>query len=404
MSNNLICFLDEYYLCLCTKDHHVNCVEFNSNKNLQCSSKYSCQNGGQCLQDHPNCPSSILCVCTDCFFGNQCQFYAKGLGLTLDEILGYEIKRNINLSKQTFSVKLSSILTMLMLLAGIINGILSILTFKNKSSQEVGCGIYLLVSSIISLIIVILFTLKFWFLIYSYRDFVGQKIILFLNCMIIEPLLKLLLYIDNWLNGCVAGERAFAVFKGISFNKKQSKQMAKWIIIFVIIINILLFIPQMLYLHLFEDKKEERTWCVVLYSSLLNNYSSFTQFFHFFSPFLINLFSAIFIIIGTTRQRVIIKDEHHRFTNHFKSKLNQHKHLLISPIILIILSLPRLIISLTLNCKKSEEYFWLYLLGYFISFMPSVLIFIVFVLPSPTYKKEFKQVLTRFQRYFNKRS
>jgi len=68
MSNNLNCFLDEYYLYLCTKDHHVNCVEFNSNKNLQCSSKYSSQNGGQCLQDHPNCPSSILCVCTDRFF------------------------------------------------------------------------------------------------------------------------------------------------------------------------------------------------------------------------------------------------------------------------------------------------------------------------------------------------
>jgi len=284
-----------------------------------------------------------------------------------------------------------------MLLAGIINAILSILTFKNKSSQEVGCGIYLLTSSIISLCIVILFTFKFWFLIYSYTDFFGQKIIIFSNCIIIEPLLKLLLYIDNWLNGCVAGERAFAVFKGISFDKKSSKQMAKWVIICVIIINILLLIPQMLYLHLFVDKKEERTWCVVLYSSLLHNYSSFIQFFHFFAPFLINLFSAIFIIIGTTRQRIIIETEH-GFTNHFKSKLNQHKHLLISPIILVILSLPRLIISFTLNCKKSSEYFWLYLLGYFISFMPSVLIFIVFVLPSPTYTKEFKQVLSRIRR------
>ncbi len=171
-----------------------------------------------------------------------------------------------------------------------------------------------------------------------------------------NQLLNYYYYIDNWLNDCVAGERAFAVFKGISFNKKRSIKMAKWIILLVILINILLFIPQVLYLHLFEDKKEDRTWCVVLYSSLLNSYSSFIQFFHFFSPFLINLFSAIFIIIGTARQRVIMEDEH-RFSNHFKSKLNQHKHLLISPIILVILSLPRLIISFTLNCKKSSKYF-----------------------------------------------
>ena len=399
MLDYLNCFLDEFYLCLCTKDRHANCVEFNSKTNLQCSSKYSCSNDAQCLQDHPSCPSAIICVCTDCFFGNQCQFYAKGLGLTLEEILGYEIKRYVRLSKQTFSVQLSAILTMIMLLAGIINGILSILTFKNKTSREVGCGIYLLVSSIFSLTIVILFTLKFWFLFYSYRDFSSQKLILFSNCMIIEPLLKLLLYIDNWLNACVAGERAFAVFKGISFDKKSSRQMAKWIIVCVIIINILLLTPQFLYLHLFEDTKEERTWCVVLYSSLLHNYSSFIQFFHFFTPFLINLFSAIFIIIGTTRQRVALEDEH-RFTSHFKSKLKQHKHLLISPLILVILSLPRLIISFTLDCQKSSKHFWFYLLGYFISFMPSVLIFLVFVLPSPTYKKEFKQVLSRIQRNF----
>jgi hypothetical protein len=70
--------------------------------------------------------------------------------------------------------------------------------------------------------------------------------------MIIEPSLKLFLYIDNWLNGCVAGERAFAVFKGISFNKKQSKKMAKWIIIYVILINIILFLPQIIYLNLVD--------------------------------------------------------------------------------------------------------------------------------------------------------
>ncbi|CAF1022256.1 unnamed protein product [Adineta steineri] len=35
-----------------------------------------------------------------CFFGDECQFYTKGLGSTLDEILGYELKRNTILSKQ----------------------------------------------------------------------------------------------------------------------------------------------------------------------------------------------------------------------------------------------------------------------------------------------------------------
>ncbi|CAF4204869.1 unnamed protein product, partial [Adineta steineri] len=34
------------------------------------------------------------------FFGDECQFYTKGLGSTLDEILGYELKRNTILPKQ----------------------------------------------------------------------------------------------------------------------------------------------------------------------------------------------------------------------------------------------------------------------------------------------------------------
>lgn len=389
---DLNCFIDENYLCLCTSDHQTNCIIFNHHKDLQCSTLHHCVNGAQCLQDNPNCPTSIICVCRECFFGSQCQYFSKGLGITLDEILGYEIKHNAFIFEQPFSIKLSAIITMIMFSIGIINGCFSIMTFKNRISQEVGCGIYLLASSITSLIIAILFTLKFWFLIFSYTDFFAQKLILYSNCFFIEPLLKVLVYIDNWLNGYVAAERAFAVCKGVYFDKKKSKRLAKWIIILTIIINIILFIPQLSYLHLFYDKKEERSWCVVLYSLSLHIYNSFIIFFHFITPFFINLFSAIFIIIVTGRQRDI-KRMGNLHMKQFKNKLKQHKHLLISPVILVILSLPRLVISFTLDCKKSSKHFWLYLIGYFISFMPSILVFVVFVLPSTVFKKGFIEAM-----------
>ncbi|CAM4828683.1 unnamed protein product [Rotaria magnacalcarata] len=82
----------------------------------------------------------------------------------------------------------------------------------------------------------------------------------------------------------------------------------------------------------------------------------------------------------------------------FKNKLKQHKHLFISPVILILLSLPRLIISFTLDCKKSSKHFWLYLIGYFVSFMPSILIFVVFVLPSTIFKRSFKEAILHGRR------
>ena len=45
---------------------------------------------------------------------------------------------------------------------------------------------------------------------------------------------------DQWLNGCIALERTFTVIKGANFNKKKSKQTAKYVISILVII-ILLF-------------------------------------------------------------------------------------------------------------------------------------------------------------------
>ncbi|CAF5088134.1 unnamed protein product [Rotaria sp. Silwood1] len=59
------------------------------------------------------CPLTTICVCTDCFYGDRCQFYAKGIGLTLDDILHYAIKPNINLNNQSRFIKVSPVVTMI---------------------------------------------------------------------------------------------------------------------------------------------------------------------------------------------------------------------------------------------------------------------------------------------------
>jgi hypothetical protein len=56
---------------------------------------------------------------------------------------------------------------------------------------------------------------------------------------------------------------------------------------------------------------------------------------------------------------------------------------------LIILSLPRLIISLMSGCMESARNPWLFVISYYISFVPPLLIFVVFVLPSKIYKDQF---------------
>jgi hypothetical protein len=401
--SKLPCFIDEVYLCLCTKDYHANCLKFNRQRNFQCPLDTYCANRGYCLQDHPTCPSTKICLCPNCFFGNQCQFYAKGLGSTLDEILGYEFKRNTLLSKQPIAVKVSAVVTMLLFGIGIINSILSIITFSRKKSQEVGCGIYLFGSSITSLITIILFTLKFWLLFFSSQTYYGQldqQIIFRENCYI-EPLLKIFLYLDNWLNACVAIERAISVVQGITFNKNRSKRMAPWIMLLIFVIIICLLIPQLIHLHIFNDEIEERSWCVVKYTPSLQIYSTTLIFFHYFAPFCINIFSPIFIIIITALQRSRIQVDR-SFWIHLKLKIKEQRHILMSPIIIVCLTLPNLIISMILDCKKSSRLLSFYLLGYYLSFCPAALVFMIFVLPSPLYNGQFNQlrahIRTRFER------
>ncbi len=93
--------------------------------------------------------------------GRRCQFTANRFGLSLDAILGYHILPNIKIIHQTLIVKFSLTLTAIFILIGFINGILTLITFKNKTIREVGCGLYLLGSSITSSLIMIMFGLKF---------------------------------------------------------------------------------------------------------------------------------------------------------------------------------------------------------------------------------------------------
>jgi hypothetical protein len=376
-------------------------MKFNRERNFQCSLNNSCANGGQCLEDHPTCPSARICLCPNCFFGNRCQFYAKGLGSTLDEILGYEFERNTLLSKQPVTVKVGAAVTILIFVIGIINSILSIITFSRKKSQEVGCGIYLLASSITSLFIMILFTLNFWFLFFSHQHFNDQRDQerIFRGSCYIEPLLKVFFYLDNWLNACVAIERTVSVLQGITFNQKRSRRVARWTILLLFAIITCLFIPQLIHLHMFYDETEEVSWCVVEYTPWLQIYSTTLIFFHYFAPLFINIFSAIFVIIITARQRALTQTDRN-FWVHLTLRVKEQKHILISSTIIVCLTLPHLLISIILDCKKSSDSLWFYLIGYFLSLFPAAFVFVIFVLPSSLYKDEFNAFIAYIRRRY----
>jgi hypothetical protein len=210
---------------------------------------------------------------------------------------------------------------------------------------------------------------------------------------------------DQWLTAFVAIERSFIVRKGVNFNKEKFKLKAKWAISVLVLISIITNIHDPIYRKLFvEDDNvddEKRIWCIVQYSSIIRTINVMINIIHFIVPFIINVISALTIIIMSTRQQAVIKKKK-KYREILKEQIHERKNLLIGPCVLIILGIPRLIISFTSGCMKSTSDSWLFLLGYFISLIPPLLTFILFVLPSKTYKEAFRQAISRYRNLINR--
>ncbi|CAF1234211.1 unnamed protein product [Rotaria sp. Silwood1] len=392
---DLVCFYDDIHLCLCDVFRRSNCFEFDHNMTYDCRGYNLCENGGHCFSDVPKCPTSTVCVCQDCYYGSRCQFSTKGSILSLDTIFGYQIRPNVNISRQPYVVKIVLAATVFIFILGIINSLLSFLTFQRKNSRTVGCGIYLFVSSITSIIMLCILIFKVWLLLMLQIGSIKNRMFMYIQCMCIDFLLRCLLSINDWLCAWIAVERAVNIFQGIHFNKVKSKQNAKWIIWITFLFNIISHIHDPMHRYLVDDLDEQRTWCMTKFSSLLQMYDWYMNIFHFSIPFSINFISTIIIIIFSTRIRSATQQKH-TYIQLLREQIQQYKHLIISPSILVLIGVPRLIISFLFGCMKTARNSWFYLIGYLISFIPTMLTFFLFVLPSEIYKKELINSIKHF--------
>ncbi|CAF4988228.1 unnamed protein product [Rotaria sp. Silwood1] len=101
---------------------------------------------------------------------------------------------------------------------------------------------------------------------------------------------------------------------------------------------------------------------------------------------------SVILITAKSRQKSNLQTNQ-SFLTLLKEQIRQHKNLFTAPILLIILALPRLILLFVAKCMKSTNDTWLLLIGYFISFIPPMLTFIVFILPSKFDKQQLHKSL-----------
>lgn len=400
---NLACLHDEdQFMCLCTYDRRANCFSFDHRQKHICRYESYCQNGGQCFQNDAICPMFIMCQCPKCFFGTYCHLSTKVFDFSLDAIFSYRIRSDVSFGNQPSVLKITGIITLLIFIIGICNGILSILVFKGKSLHVIGCGIYLLTASIISIPAMTAFMLKFVLLVLTQSEIITNRSVLTYQCISVDFAVKAFLQIGDWLYACVAAERLFSVIKEVRFKKGTSRTIAKWIILLISCFVIGTSVHEPYHRALLIDEEEQRVWCVIRYpefsAKYFTTYTSVMTIIHTIGPFTINLASIFGIIILIAQRRIKFRKQRESFGSHFLSQLEQYKYSIISAVALVLLSMPRIIIAYTVECMKSprDPIQW-FLVAYFISFLPPALTLIVFVLPSEAYRNELKASMKSLQ-------
>ena len=198
---------------------------------------------------------------------------------------------------------ISIALTTVLSVVGFVSAALSAVVFKDKKVRRIGCGQYLFASSIVSLLLVIIFLLRIWLLIFAQLSLITNRSLLYIHCLSVDVTLSIFVSMSSWFNAFVTIDRAINAFRGIDFNKKASRKTASWNIVLLTLLLMGTNLHDPINRRLVDDEEEKRAWCVVQYSPLMQTVNSIITTCHFLIPFIINIIGTFVIIHGVIRKR-----------------------------------------------------------------------------------------------------
>ncbi|CAF0981912.1 unnamed protein product [Didymodactylos carnosus] len=340
-----------------------------------------CLSNSLCLQD----TTTQLCLCSKCYYGHLCQFSTHLLSFTLDSLL----------SKDPFSVQLVYFcIVIILFIVGLFNNSCSFVTFKRSKPRKFGVGNYLFIVTILNQWSLLLLLFKVVHILLSAQHaFVHQYIIHLISCKLVSYLLSVLTRSSYWLTSLVTIERlCLIIWPTITTFRKPRIAIILNIIILLIVFG--MHIHELLYYTIIKQSQQ----CVTNYlQQSVSIYNRVNVIVHYTIPFIIQTISITFLIILTskTRARTLASSaKPPTFVQLFKKQFHQQKELYLTPLIIVLSSLPQIIVSFSLACTPVTEISWMrysLLITYFLSYIPQLLGFILYVLPSTAYKQEFKE-------------
>jgi hypothetical protein len=149
---------------------------------------------------------------------------------------------------------------------------------------------------------------------------------------------------------------------------------------------------------------EHSSLCLPIFrSSAISIYNQTTFIFHHLIPFSVQIVMITLLIFLATRSRAKSVGRKSTFRQVLRKQFYTHRELYLTPtiIVLILSVLPQGILSYSVACTELKHWQrYILLIACFLSYLPQILGFILQVLPSSGYTREFKETSIGNRRFF----
>jgi len=367
-----LCFFDKDYLCICQRDHYrVDCFMYDTliDHCTKCLSK------GKCVKGDIHDENDFICLCPRCYHGRLCEFNMQAFGFTLDSLL-VEFSRGI----KTFYLSV----VILFFIIGFFNNFCSFVTFKRPIPRKFGVGNYLFIITFLNQISLFFLLIKFIQITFGITNVE--------SCRTVSYLLSVFTRLIYWLTNWVTIDRLLVIFFPTSVTLKKPC-LAIGVSVFTSFCIFGMHIHEFIYYTTIRHLSTNSLICVTNFDNhLISTYNRVSTLIHYLLPFFIQVIAVTLLIVLAARSRTKTTVEKLAFRQALIKQFRTQKELYIIPITIILSALPQTILTFSLACTQLNIW-WRHtlLITYLFSYTPQVLGFLVYVLPSTIYKKEFSE-------------
>ena len=337
-----------------------------------------CLSGGKCLKGDLANPKDFICLCPHCYEGRRCEFSVQAFGFTLEFLLVLE-------SKAVQAIYI--VLTFLLFAVGLFNNLCSLITFKRPEPRKFRVGYYLFFVTILNQCALLCLLFKFVHVLLGTFGWTTNT-----SCKVVSYLLSTVTRSTYWLTSWITIDHLLMILFPMS-TATENSNIAIYSSIVTILTLLGMHIHEILFYIIIHQPESSTLLCVTNFEqNTVANYHRVNTLLHHLVPFFVQTIAITVLIVQVARSRAKTGSKQTAFGEILKKQFNIHKELYTAPTIIVLSALPQNILSFSLACMQLS--LWqrhLLLATYVLSYIPQGLGFVLYVLPSSCYKKEFNK-------------